>query len=117
RSSRPDPRSTAEVPSEVSLTHDTSVMELDSQAASKLIGRTACRDANRHPFTKLSILMAVYNEEATLQPCLNAILRARLPRGLQREVILVDDGSTDLSWKIAQQISQEDPRVRIFQQP
>src|SRR5262245_51873856 len=80
-----------------SPTHDTSVTELDSHAGSKLMARTSRRDANRHPFTKLSILMAVYNEEATLKPCLDGILRARLPRGLQREVVLVDDGSTDAS--------------------
>jgi len=106
-----------DVPNQPLISSDKSVTELDSQVASNLMARTGRRNSNRHPFNKLSILMAVFNEEATLKPCLDAILRARLPRGLQREVILVDDGSTDASWTIAQQISEEDPRVRIFQQP
>jgi len=68
-------------------------------------------------FTKLSILIAVYNEEATLWRCIQAILAARLPGGLAREIIVVDDGSTDETWSIAQVLAREHPEVRIFQQP
>jgi len=61
--------------------------------------------------------MAVYNEEATLWPCVQAVLSADLPAGLEREVVLVDDGSSDKSWLIAQQLADDNPEVRIFQQP
>jgi glycosyltransferase involved in cell wall biosynthesis len=71
---------------------------------------------DRH-FKKLAILMAVYNEEATLWPCVQGVLAVPLPAGLQRELVLVDDGSTDGSWEVAQQLAKAHPEVRIFRQP
>ena len=67
--------------------------------------------------SKLSVLVAAYNEEATLWPCIKAVLAARLPRGVEREIIVVDDGSTDGTWAVAQRLAGEHPEVRIFQQP
>jgi len=72
------------------------------------------RSARR--FTKLSVLMAVYNEEATLWPCVQAVLQTKLPAGLEREIVLIDDASTDMSWEVAQRLAQEHPEVRIFRQ-
>ena len=68
-------------------------------------------------FTKLSVLMAVYNEEATLWPCVQAVLATPLPGGLKREILLVDDCSTDMSWQLAQGLAKAHPEVRIFRQP
>lgn len=68
-------------------------------------------------FRKLSILIAAYNEEATLRRCVTRVLTAVLPDGLSREIIVVDDGSTDHTWTIAQQLAQECLEVRIFRQP
>ena len=88
-------------------------------ASLPLAGRTGARRRGnaQRVFTKLSVLMAVYNEEATLWPCVQAVLSADLPAGLEREVVLVDDGSSDKSWLIAQQLADDNPEVRIFQQP
>src|SRR5215471_8097652 len=88
-----------------------SVTELDSAASSRLMARAHRRAKPRHRFTKLSALMAVYNEEATLATSVQAVLSARLPRGLDREIVLVDDRSTDASWRIAQQLACEHPQV------
>ncbi|MCP4592870.1 MAG: glycosyltransferase family 2 protein [bacterium] len=41
----------------------------------------------------LSIVIPIYNEKATLEEIINRVLAVDLP--LEREVILVDDGSTD----------------------
>ena len=68
-------------------------------------------------FRKLSILVAAYNEEETLAVCMDAVCAAPLPAGLEREVIIVDDGSRDRTWQVAQQIAAEHPEVRVFQQP
>src|SRR5439155_7074192 len=97
---------------------DTCVRELDSPLVASR-GRASGQRQNKSPhhFTKLSVLIAVYNEEATLWPCVQAVLAARLPRGLEREIVLVDDGSTDASWEIAQQLARENPRIRLFRQP
>jgi len=68
-------------------------------------------------FQKLSILVAAYNEEETLAVCMQAILAAKLPGDLTREVIVVDDGSKDATWHVAQKLAADHPEVRIFQQP
>lgn len=44
---------------------------------------------------KISILIPVYNEFPTLPQVLDRVLGARLPPGCTREIIVVDDGSTD----------------------
>jgi len=78
------------------------------------------RDAMSNPprrFTKLSLLMAAYNEEATLRRCAERVLSAPLPDGLAREIVLVDDGSTDATWEIAQRLASGHAEIRIFQQP
>jgi glycosyltransferase involved in cell wall biosynthesis len=67
-------------------------------------------------FRKLSVLIAAYNEEATLRRCVTRVLTAALPQGLSREVILVDDASNDHTWKVAQQLATEHSAVRVFRQ-
>lgn len=52
---------------------------------------------------KLSIIIPVYNEEKTISQILYMIKKAKLPKGLQREIIVVDDGSSDLTSKILEQ--------------
>jgi len=68
-------------------------------------------------FSKLSLLMAAYNEEATLRRCAERVLAAPLPEGLVREIVLVDDGSTDATWEIAQRLAARHAEIRVFQQP
>jgi glycosyltransferase involved in cell wall biosynthesis len=68
-------------------------------------------------FRKLSILIAAYNEEETLAACLGTVLAAPLPAGLEREIVLVEDGSTDRTWEVAQKLAAENRAIRIFQQP
>ena len=48
---------------------------------------------------KLSVLMAAFNEERTIAVCVDAVLQAPLPAGLKRELVIVDDGSTDGTWR------------------
>jgi glycosyltransferase involved in cell wall biosynthesis len=76
--------------------------------------------APSHPapaFRKLSILVAAYNEEETLRACLEGVLAAPLPEGLAREIVLVEDGSRDRTWAIAQELAAEHSEIRVFQQP
>jgi len=44
---------------------------------------------------KVSVIMPVYNEFRTLPQVLQRVLAAPLPAGCSREVIVIDDGSTD----------------------
>jgi glycosyltransferase involved in cell wall biosynthesis len=44
---------------------------------------------------KLSILIPVYNEGATIERVLRSIVAAGLPSGIEREMVVINDGSTD----------------------
>lgn len=57
---------------------------------------------------KLSVLMAVYNEEKTIATILQRVLAV----DVDKEVVIVDDFSTDGTRDILGKI--EDPRVRVF---
>jgi len=60
---------------------------------------------------KLSVLVPVYNEEATIQ----TVLRRVLDLGeLLKEVIVVDDGSTDATAARAEELARMEPLVRFF---
>jgi glycosyltransferase involved in cell wall biosynthesis len=64
----------------------------------------------------VSLVVPVYNEEDCL-PLLGTALteladRIERERGLDAEIVLVDDGSTDRSWLQIVEFAQHDPRVR-----
>ena len=59
----------------------------------------------------LSILVPLYNEEEFIGPLLQRVLEAPLPEGMDREIVVVDDGSTDGSAEIAEQISRLHPEI------
>jgi glycosyltransferase involved in cell wall biosynthesis len=44
---------------------------------------------------KLSIIVAVYNEEDNIKPLIDNITNVFLDSGIEHEVIFVDDGSDD----------------------
>lgn len=46
---------------------------------------------------KLSIIIPVFNEEKTIREILRRVLAVKLPSGVKKEIILVDDGSSDSS--------------------
>lgn len=66
----------------------------------------------------LSILIPVYNEEEFLPVILDRVMAAPLPAGVAREIILVDDCSTDGSAEIGQDYAGKFPDlIRYFRQP
>lgn len=62
---------------------------------------------------KLSVLMPVYNEAATLQKVVNRLLSIEFPTEV--EFVIVNDGSKDATAEILDGIT--DPRVQVFHQP
>jgi glycosyltransferase involved in cell wall biosynthesis len=44
---------------------------------------------------KVSIIMPIYNESRTFEAVLERVRRAGLPEGCTKEIVVVDDGSTD----------------------
>lgn len=59
----------------------------------------------------LSIVVPVFNSEASLDELLVELVRALEPRG-PFEVVLVDDCSRDGSWAVIERLAARDPRVR-----
>lgn len=59
----------------------------------------------------LSIMLPVYNERSTIQSVLDAVLAAPLPDGVSREVVIIDDGSTDGTREYLQAVDH--PEVRL----
>lgn len=66
----------------------------------------------------LSIVVPVFNEEKTITIILNRLIRLELIDDIEKEIILVDDGSTDLSVEIINEfISNDSTRnVKLFLQ-
>ena len=62
---------------------------------------------------KLSVIMPVYNERNTLRQAVEKVLAV----GLETELICVDDGSTDGSREILEQLQQQHPEIRVVLQP
>jgi glycosyltransferase involved in cell wall biosynthesis len=59
--------------------------------------------------TLLTILVPVFNEEEFVGALLNRVLAAPLPEGVEREIIVVDDGSTDGSAEIVEGLAAQHP--------
>ena len=57
----------------------------------------------------ISLLVPLYNEEEFIRPLLERVLAAPLPPGLRREIVVVDDCSTDGSREIAEELAAERP--------
>ena len=63
-------------------------------------------------YKRLSVLVPVYNERATVGEIIRRMRRVTLPGDLELEVLVVDDGSTDGTDKVLSAI--EDSTVRVL---
>lgn len=61
--------------------------------------------------SSLSILVPLYNEEEFVATLLDRVLDAPLPASMTREIIVVDDGSTDGSGEIAAEFAAAHPDI------
>lgn len=62
---------------------------------------------------KLSVVMPVYNEQATLRHVIERVLSV----DVEVELLCVDDGSSDASREILAELQQQHSQVRVFLQP
>ena len=62
----------------------------------------------------LSVIVPLYNEEESLPELFPWIKKVCLDNKLSFEVIFVDDGSVDDSWKVIQKLSKDNKEIRAF---
>ncbi len=60
----------------------------------------------------LSIVISLFNEEESLSELVGWIERVMNENGYSYEIIMVDDGSRDNSWRIIRELSSANPSVR-----
>jgi glycosyltransferase involved in cell wall biosynthesis len=63
---------------------------------------------------KLTILMPVYNERTVVERCISQVLAAPILENMERELVIVDDCSTDGTWDILQRLAATYPEIRLF---
>lgn len=56
---------------------------------------------------KVSVLVPVYNEEATIEKVLQRVAAAPLPEGVELEVVVIDDGSTDSTRQLLRKLREQ----------
>jgi len=66
---------------------------------------------------KLSIIIPCYNEEKLISTVLEKVLQTKLDHGLEKQIIIVNDGSTDNSANAINQFCEKNPSaISIHQQ-
>ena len=66
---------------------------------------------------RVSVVMPAYNEAEAIASAIEEVRVEVLDRLPRAELIVVDDGSTDATGRIADGIAAHDPRIRVVHQP
>jgi glycosyltransferase involved in cell wall biosynthesis len=62
----------------------------------------------------LSIIIPAYNEEATLERIVKLVLSVELIGGFEKEIIIVDDFSTDNTSQIASELAKRNDSIKYY---
>lgn len=67
----------------------------------------------------LSIIIPCYNEEKTLTRVIDSIRAVELPEGMEKEIVIVNDCSTDRTFEVLREHLEKtgDEGIRIYHQP
>ena len=68
-------------------------------------------------FPSVSVVIPMYNEEEYVSRTLTAVTAALERVGIEHEIVLVDDASTDRTAALADAAAAADPRVRVIHNP
>lgn len=62
---------------------------------------------------KVSVIIPMYNAKPYIRQCIQSVIHQTYS---EWEILVIDDGSTDQSLKICEELKQKDNRIRIFTQ-
>ena len=71
-------------------------------------------DKNKRNYQKLSIVIPVFNERETLDSIIEEVKKVDV--GMQKEIVLVDDASSDGTRELLDNYSEDDGFLKIFHQ-
>jgi glycosyltransferase involved in cell wall biosynthesis len=71
-------------------------------------------DVDRKVLHCLSVLIPVYNEKFTVEQLVDTVLQVSLPGGMRKELILVDDASTDGTQEVLEDLVKRKPGLRLI---
>ena len=67
---------------------------------------------------RISIVIPAFNERPTIRELVERVARAELPEGLERELLVVDDGSSDGTREVLRElVATGGLPLRVFEQP
>lgn len=85
------------------------------RAATAIVRDAAAEAArSRDGAVTVSVVIPVYNEEASLEPLVQRLVAALAPLGEPFEIIFVDDGSSDRSRQILRERHEHDARIKYL---
>ncbi len=64
------------------------------------------------PISKISVVLPTYDERENIRPLIEAI--AAELSGRDHEILVIDDDSPDLTWRVVEEIAQENSHVRLI---
>ena len=59
----------------------------------------------------LTVVIPVYNEAESLRELHSQLTATAAEHGFELQIVMVDDGSTDGSWEVIQELATEDARI------
>jgi glycosyltransferase involved in cell wall biosynthesis len=65
---------------------------------------------------KLSIIIPCYNEEKLIEKVVNKVLSVQLNYSMQKEIIIIDDASSDKTFEILKIIQTKNNDIKVFRQ-
>ena len=63
----------------------------------------------------ISVVIPLLNEEESIKELFHWIAKVMQTNGYLYEIIIIDDGSTDTSWSIVDELHKEYPQVKAIQ--
>lgn len=71
----------------------------------------------RPPLELLSVVIPAHNEEGCIASTVEHLAVELRLRGIPHEIVVVDDGSTDSTWRVLQDLQERVPSLRPVQNP
>jgi glycosyltransferase involved in cell wall biosynthesis len=69
------------------------------------------------PVRSLSVIVTAMNEEGNLRPTVESVLSVVAGKPWDYEVLIIDDGSTDRTAEVAEELAASDSRIKVHRHP